>query len=302
MAMQQTLKNTVLFKQGSAPAAIDVVTLDGLVFLNPKVAGGEYQDLGNGQMGNMKSFVDPNMVTVEFDLNVVGRGGGSAGIAPKMDDLLKCCGLAETITASTKVEYKAGGALSAGQVQVFTDGYQRLVTGAFADLKIAGKMGEFAKFTFSTKGYTDALATAVANPVVTLDTANPPVVTTATVFTLGGGSIPITEFEFNLGNSLQSLYAIGQKEFYLQDFDPTIRIKAVKVKGTETHWTDLTAGNVKAIVITIGATAGQIIQIDVPFAKVKDVSESDDAGKVVYDQTFRCQSSVGADNFTITFK
>lgn len=302
MAMQQTLKNTVLFKQGGAPAAIDVVTLDGLVFLNPKVAGGEYSDMGNGLMGNMKSYVDPNMVTVEFDISVVGRGGGAAGIAPKMDDLLKCCGLAETITASTKVDYKPGGALTAGQCQVFTDGYQRLVTGAFLDLKISGKVGEFAKFTFSAKGYTDAVATATANPSVTLDTANPPVITSATVFTLGGGSVPITEFEFSLGNSIQSLYAVGQKEFYLQDFDPSIRIKAVKVKGVETHWDDLLAGNVKAIVITIGETAGQIIQIDVPFAKPKDVSETDDAGKVVYDNTFRCQSSVGSDNFTITFK
>ncbi|MDD5212342.1 MAG: hypothetical protein PHV62_07990 [Sulfuricurvum sp.] len=62
------------------------------------------------------------------------------------------------------------------------------------------------------------------------------------------------------------------------------------------------AGNIKAVVITIGTVAGQIIQIDVPYAKPKDISESDDNGKVIYDQTLRCQSSAGNDNFTITFK
>ncbi|MDD5212341.1 MAG: hypothetical protein PHV62_07985 [Sulfuricurvum sp.] len=238
MAMQQTLKNTVLFKQGTAPAATDVVTLNGLVFINPKVAGGDYSDIGNGQMGNTKSYVDPNMVTAEFDIVTVGRGGGAAGTVPKIAELLKACGLAETITASTKVEYKPGGALTAGQCQVFTDGYQRLITGIMNDLKIGGKIGEFAKFTFSAKGYTDATATALANPGVTLDTANPPVISSATIFTLGGGAIPITEFDFALGNQIQSLYAVGQKEYYLQNFDPTIKVKTVKVKGTETHWTD----------------------------------------------------------------
>lgn len=302
MSMQQTLKNTVLFKQGSAPSATDVVTLDGLVFVNPKVAGGEYSDIGNGQMGNTKSFVDPNMVTAEFDIVTVGRGGGAAGTAPKIAELLKSCGLAETINAGSSVSYTTGGSLASGQCQVFTDGYQRLITGAMLDLKVGGKVGEQAKFTFSVKGYTDAVATAMANPSVTLDTANPPIVSSATVFTVGGGSIPITEFEFALGNQIQSLYAVGQKQYYLQNFDPTINIKAIKVKGTEAHWSDLLAGNIKSVQIVIGSVAGQIIEIDAPYAKPKEVSESDDNGKVIYSQTLRCQSNVGNDNFTIIFK
>lgn len=302
MATQQTLKNAVLFKQGGVPIAANVVTLDGLVFLNPKVASGDYSDIGNGQMGNTKSFVDPNNVTAEFDINVIGRGGGAAGTAPKIADLLKCCGLAEKITAGTSVAYAPGGSLTRGQCKVYTDGYVRLVEGIMCDMKISGKVGDLARITFSAKGYTTSGSTAEANPTVTLDTANPPVISSATVFTVGGGTVNISEFEFSLGNSLQSLYAVGVKEFYLQDFDASVNIKAIKTRGNETHWDDLVAGNVKAIQIVIGAVAGQIIQIDIPFAKPKEVSESDNSGVVVYDQTYRCQSSAGNDNFTLTFK
>ncbi len=302
MANQQTLKNTVLFKQGAAPTAAEVVTLDGLVFINPKVAGGEYEDIGNGDLGNKKSFTDPNNVTAEFEIPVIGRGGGAAGTAPKFSELLKACGLSETITAATKVEYKPGGSLTTSQCKVYTDGYVRSITGILCDLTISGKVGDLTRFKFSPKGYTTATSTAEANPVVTLDTANAPVVSNATVFTIGGGTVNISEFEFMLGNSIQSLYAIDKKEYYLENFDASIRIKAIKTKGNETHWDDLLAGNVKKIVITVGTTAGQIIQIDVPFAKAKEVSETDQSGVVVYDQTFRCQSSVGKDNFTLTFK
>lgn len=302
MSTQQTLKNAVLFKQGGVPDETNVITLDGLVFLNPKVGSGDYSDIGNGQMGNTKSFTDENNVTAEFDIPVIGRGGGTAGTSPKIANLLKCCGLAETITAGTKVEYKPGGDLTRGQCKVYTDGYVRLVEGIMCDMEISGKVGDLARIVFSAKGYTTAKPTAEANPIVTLDTENPPIISSATAFTVGGGTINISEFKFSLGNSLQSLYAVDKKEYYLQDFDPSVTTKAIKTKGNETHWDDYVAGNVKVIQIVIGTVPGQIIQIDIPFAKPKEVSESDSNGVVVYDQTYRCQSSVGNDNFTLTFK
>lgn len=302
MSTQQTLKNAVLFKQGGVPDETNVITLDGLVFLNPKVGSGDYSDIGNGQMGNTKSFVDPNNVTAEFDINVIGRGGGAAGTAPKIADLLKCCGLAETITAGTSVAYAPGGSLTRGQCKVYTDGYVRLVEGIMCDMEISGKVGDLARIVFSAKGYTTAKPTEEANPTVTLDTANPPVISSATVFTVGGGTVNVTEFTVSIGNSLQALYAVGTKQYYLEDFDASVNIKAIKTKGNEAHWDDLLAGNVKAMQIIIGETAGQIIQIDIPFAKPKEVSESDNSGVVVYDQTYRCQASAGNDNFTLTFK
>lgn len=304
MAVQQTLKNTVLAKSGTLPIAIDVITTDGFVLVSPKIKSGDYNDIGAGSMGNTKTFIDPNYVTAQFDIPVKLKKSSALGTPPMVDELLKIAGMAETITASTKVDYTAGGTTTAGtgQVKVFNDGYSYTVTGAAANCKISAKIGEPLTATFSVQGFTSAAATAEANPSVTLDTGTLPLVTKVTVFTVGGSSIQADSFEFDAGNKLGENYAIGLAEFYLQDFDPSISITAIKVKGTdEAAWTDYAAGTVRAILITVG-TAGSQIEISVPFAFATEVTQSDDAGKVKLTRKFRCQNSVGNDNYKITWK
>jgi hypothetical protein len=45
-----------------------------------------------------------------------------------------------------------------------------------------------------------------------------------------------------------------------------------------------------------------MVELSVPYAMVKDLSEADDSGKVKLTRTFRAQASAGGDNFTITYK
>lgn len=304
MAVQQTLKNTILAKVGSLPTATEVITTNGLVFVNPKVKSGDYSDVGNGAMGAKKTFIDPNYINAEFDIPVQIKKTSALGVAPKLSNLLKLVGLAETVTASTKVEYKPGGTASGtGQIKAYVDGYVRTITGIAGNLKISGKVGEPLSATFSVKGFlASATATAEANPVVTLDTLAAPIVSKVSVLTSGGTTLNADSFDFDLGNQIGETYAIGVSEYYLQDFDPTLSVTAVKTIGTdEATWTDFVAGTVRAIIIQIGAE-GSMIEISVPFAMLKDVSEADDSGKVKLSRTFRAQASAGNDNFVITYK
>lgn len=304
MANQLTNKNAVLVKSGGSPAAVDAVTTNGLVFVNPKVKSGDYKDVGNGMMGGTKSYIDPNWVNAEFDIPLQMKKASALGTAPSIDELLKICGLAETITASTKVEYKPGGTgAGTGQIKVYTDGYVRSVIGAVGNLKISGKVGEPLTATVSVKGFLEsAAATAESNPTVTLDTNTAPLVTKVSVLTVGGVTLNADSFDFDIGNQINELYAINLSEYYMQDFDPTITITAVKVKGTdESAWTDFASGTVRAIIIQVG-TAGSMIELSIPYAILKEVSESDDAGNVKISRTFRAQASAGNDNYTITYK
>lgn len=304
MSNQLTLKNVVLAKSGGAPVADDVITTNGLVFVNPKVKSGDYKDIGNGMMGATKTFIDPNWVTAEFDIPVQMKKASALGTAPSIDELLKICGLAETVTAATKVEYKPGGTgAGTGQIKVYTDGYVRALTGVAGNLKISGKIGEPLSATVSVKGFlADAAATAEPNPTVTLDTNTAPLVTKVSVLTVGGATLNADSFDFDLGNQINELYAINMAEYYMQDFDPTITVTAVKIKGTdEAAWADFSAGTVLAIIIQVGE-AGSQIELSIPYAILKDVSESDDAGNVKISRTFRAQASSGNDNYTITYK
>ena len=304
MAGQLTLKNVVLANSSALPTATDVVTTTGLVFVNSKIKSGDYADMGNGMMGAKKTFIDGQWVTAEFDIPVQMKKASGLGVAPSLSQMFKICGLAETITASTKVEYKPGGAVNgSGQVKVFTDGYSKALTGVASNLKISGKIGEPLSATFSVKGFVGASAAVLeANPTVTLDTGVAPIVSKITVLTVGGTSIQADSFDFDLGNMIQDVYAIGMSQYYFQDFDPTLTIDAIKVKGTdEQTWTDFANGAVKAVLIQVGV-AGSMIELSIPYAILKDVSESDSNGMVKLSRTFRAQASVGNDNFTITYK
>lgn len=304
MATQKTLKNVILANSSGVPSAADVVTTTGVVFVNAKVKSGEYKDNGNGMMGATKTFIDPNWVNSEFDIPVQMKKASALGTAPSISNLLKICGLAETITAATKVEYKPGGSdEGVGQIKVYTDGYVRALSGVYGNIKISGKVGEPLSATASVKGFMpSAQATAEVNPAVTLDENMAPLVTKVTVLTVGGTQLNADSFEFDMGNEIKELYALDLSMYYLVDFDPTITITAVKEKGTdEQAWIDYASGTVRAIVIQVGA-AGSMIELTIPYAMLKDVAENDDSGNVKISRTFRAQASAGNDNYTITYK
>jgi hypothetical protein len=305
MAVQQTLKNTVLAKSGALPTATEVVTTNGIVFVNPKIKSGDYDDVGAGTMGTKKTFIDPNYITAEFDIPVQIKKTSALGVAPKLSNLYKFCGLTETIVASTSVAYKPGGITTGtGQVKAYVDGYVKTITGMVGNLKLTGKVGEPLGGTFSVKGFlASAAATAEANPAVTLDTLNAPIVSLVSVVTAGGSTLNADSFDFDLGNDIPSpTYAVGKNEYYIANFDPTLTVTAVKTIGTdESAWTDFAAGTIRAILIQIG-TAGGMVELSVPYAMVKDLSEADDSGKVKLTRTFRAQASAGNDNFTLTYK
>jgi hypothetical protein len=147
------------------------------------------------------------------------------------------------------------------------------------------------------------VATAEANPSVTLDTLAAPIVSLVSVVTAGGTTLNADSFDFDLGNDIPApTYSVGKNEYYIANFYPILTITAVKTLGTdEAAWTDFAAGTVRAIIIQIGA-AGSMVELSVPFAMVKDLSEADDSGKVKLSRTFRAQASVGNDNFVITYK
>lgn len=305
MAVQQTLKNTILVKSGGLPTATEVITTNGIVFVNPKIKSGDYEDVGAGTMGSKKTFIDPNYITAEFDIPVQIKKASALGVAPKLSSLYKFCGLAETIVASTSVTYKPGGITTGtGQVKSYVDGYVRTITGMVGNLTLKGKVGEPLVGTFNVKGFlASASASAEANPAVTLDTLNAPIVSLVSVVTADGTTLNADSFDFELGNDIPApTYAVAKNEYYIADFDPKLTITAVKTIGTdESAWTDFAAGTIRAILIQIGS-AGSMVELSVPYAMVKDLAEADDSGKVKITRTFRAQASAGNDNFTITYK
>ena len=303
MAKQVVKRNTLLLATGAAPTAADVITTDNVIAISPKAAVIEYNDMGNGKAGNAKTITNNDDVTAEFDVDVIARSSGGVGVAPKYASLLKCCGLKETIdTTNGIVTYTPELLEQPASATAYVDGYKRDITGIVGDMTISGTVGDKAMFKFSLKGFTTLDPIVEANPSVSLDTNTILMVTSASVVTAGLDTIDLQEFEFNLGNSIEKAYAIGTKEFFAGDFKPTIRVKAIKTKGNDTHWSDLKNSSPKEVVITLGTAAGDILELRIPNAKPNDVSEDASGEYVVYNETWLCENVNGGDNFTLTYK
>ena len=303
MANQLTVKNTLLFLTGGdAPADTDNITTSTDVLVLPTAKTVEYKNIGNGATGNNQTQTIPDLTTTDFTVEVVARTGGAGDTPPAYAELLKACGLDEVVdTDNHTTTYTPSTAFVTGKAKAYIDGSVRVVTGVVGDLTLSGKVGELAKYSFAMKGFTTLESAAEDNPAVTVDTNLNLKVENATVITVGGDAIPLTSFEFKTGNQINETNAVGQNEFYISDIKPTINVKAVKTKGVETHWADLNANTIKEVKVTLGTEDGNNFTLTASYCNPTNASDSDESGKLVYDETFECQSSAGYDNFSIVY-
>ena len=302
MANQITAKNTLLVSTAGIPTATDVITTNGIVLVNPKAKSITYSDIGNGSLGNEKTIINNDYVTADFTVDVNAKGAGGAGSAPKYAELFKLCGLNETVVASTSATYTPASSFVQGTALAYMDGAKREVTGIAGTFTFGGNIGEIPKFSFSLKGFTTLDETAGVNPTVTLDSATNLVIKSITAITVGGSAIDLESFTFDMGTDIQENYALNKKEFYIADYKPTMKVTAIKTKGNSAHWSELNNNTKKAVVVTLGNTAGNIIELSAPYCAPSDASESDNNGIVKYDRTWSCENNAGGDNFSIAFK
>ncbi len=302
MSNQLTDKNTFLFSTGGTPVSTDVITTSEKVIVNPKSNAIEYKDYGNGAGGNTKTYTNDDYTTADFKVPVDAKASGTAGVAPRIAELLKACSLKETINAGTDVIYTPELGSISGTAKAYVDGEVREITGIAGNVSFSGELGSFVKFSFDVKGFTTLSPELENNPIVTLDLNEKLLVKSATAITFAGNSINLKSFEFNTGNEIKETYATGLKEYYVQDFKPTIKIKAVKTKSNNDHWTELKSNSLKEIVINLGTESGKKLVFKAPKCNASDVSENDEDGKMIYEKTLLCQSNLGNDNYSLTYK
>jgi hypothetical protein len=301
---QLTEKGIVIFKFGiGAVSATDFVTITNKVLITPDVPKITYSE-PNGKLANEQSYVDEQNVTTKFDLEVLVRGNNKAGDAlatpPKIADLLKSCGLVQTVVETpgselvsytpTHTDYVASNAT------VFLDDSKRDITGIRSSLKISGKVGEVAKITFSCQGFTTAKPTTSANPAFVKDKETLLLVNSVSVITVGGSTVNLESFEFDIGNDIKNEYLTESKEFSRSNFKPTLSLKGKKVKGEEVAWDDLVNGTQREIVITLGNEAGKTFILRASHSELTENGENDTDGKVYFDRKFDLRGDENGEN------
>lgn len=115
-------------------------------------------------LGNSPKVVKQRMVKVKFEVELAGSG--TAGTAPKWGSILKACGFAEAIVASTSVTYSpVSSSFSSVTLDFNADGTKHLITGARGTASFNVKTGEIPKIAFEMTGiYNAPIASAAATP------------------------------------------------------------------------------------------------------------------------------------------
>ena len=134
---------------------------------------------------------DDNM---QLSFTTEAPGSGTKGTAPPWGKLLRACGMAEVVTALTRVVYTPVSEAFSSLTMVFAvDGIWYKMTGARGTFELTAAIGETPKLKFTFTGRYDGL-----------------VGTTAVTASLGAWKVPLMVTNYNTGDfSLGATYAAG---------------------------------------------------------------------------------------------
>lgn len=237
-------------------------------------------------------------------LSVELVGSGTAGIAPAWAPLLRACGVAQTVTVDTKVEYvPITDSPESATLYFDVDGtlHKMLGTRGNAVFKVDANGIPMVTFTLTslftlpeeaakpTPDYSAFQAPQAANK------ANTP------TFTIGALPFVMRSFELDMANDVQPRMLVGQEAIRIVDRDETLRLQVEAVPvSTYSPFAIARAGTLQAIQLVHGTGAGRIATFDLPSAQQQLPSYQEQQGILEWPLTFSPQPVSGDDQWKLT--
>lgn len=261
------------------------------------------RDLLRQYFGNSEQL--PTEIFSKASFSVEIAGSGTAGTVPAWGTLLRACGMSETVTAGTKVEYKpVSAAMESASLYVNVDGVLHKLTGARGSVKFGFSVNGRPQFNFEFVGIFNPVTDAVAG-AVTLSAWKTPLAVNRTntpTFTLHGYAAKLQSVDFDLANSLQPRSLInGTDEVPITDRKPAgnISMEAVKVADKD-WWTSIKNVMTGTLQLIHGTVAGNKVQIDAPKVQIINPKYGDSNGIVMLNAGLVFNPNAGNDELVIT--
>lgn len=265
-------------------------------------------------MGGSEQLVGTAFKEASFEVELVGSG--TAGTAPAWGPLLRACGFAQTLTASTRVDYTPiTNSQESVTIYAFSDGVRHILRGARGTVQIRAVVGEIPRMIFNFQGI-DGGDTATANPAVTLTAfLQPQAVNDANTGDVifggthtptgapaitGGTLYPSTGLEIDAGLSVNFTAMLGQETIDITNRQAT---GGVTMDLTEAQEVTL-LGNVRnATLSTVGLLHGTVTGrralLWLPSVQLTNPSKQDVNGKLVQRFDLRLLPATGNDELRI---
>jgi hypothetical protein len=154
--------------------------------------------------GQGEKIVGSTWASLSFDVLLNG-GGAPLGTAPNYAPLMRACGMAQTVNASTSVVYNP---ISTGEESVsiyyFLDGIRQRLLGARGSWELKFDARKAPRISFKFIGLNQPM-TDVALPVPTLPTTPRPVAMNSnnTTLTIDGYAVRVSSFSISQGGDVQ---------------------------------------------------------------------------------------------------
>jgi hypothetical protein len=272
--------------------------------LEPGLMQGETfnRDLLRDHFGASKLIHKAPYGTLGFDIEIAGSG--AAGTAPAYADLLKACGMSETVNAGASVVYAPDtNASDSVTLHYVVDGEIHKLVGARGSVALDID-ADPAVYKFSFLGLRVS-PSAITHPAATLTAFQEPVPVNPdnTSFTLHGYSAILESLSLDLGNDVQHRPLVNSDSIIIvgRQSSGSITIEAPAI-GAKDYHSIIENHTLGALQMVHGVTAGNIVQIDAPQVQLSAPSQGDSQNNVTLSMTLGLLPNSGDDELTITVK
>lgn len=306
---QQTRKRLILAKiettYGTDPTptgAANAILVRNNINPKPLNADTVNRDLVRSYLGASEQLIAGQHSMIDFEVEL--QGSGTAGTAPAYGPLLRACGLSETISVGTKVDYKpVSTGYESATIYFNIDGVQHKMTGCrgTVEFDMTAKQIPFMKFTFVGL-YNGPTDTALPTPTYT-GFKTPLVVNNVNTsgFSFFGYSGVMQSLHINLNNTVNHRTLVGSD--YVQITDRQANGSTVfeaPAIATLDVFTQAIGNTNGALAITHGTVSGYKVQFASSTVDITDPSYDDSEGVNMINCPFTLVPGTGNDEFTFT--
>lgn len=310
--MLNTKKTALFLKSGATLPTLPANYLEvtETIVVNQEMSMEEFKRL-NGKLNSNDSYVDICDKTVNQSITHNMRVSGTT--APDYTELLKIGGFDVTTVgtgATLATTFKNTQAPLRGSAIILLDGYKHTLTGSVvADVTMNFPIGKAATIEASLQGFIDnnGIATTQAMPTITMNENPVLVVSCGDVVTADGTVLKPDNVTIKMGAEIEKLYAMGIKEFNLNDYKATMEITFYPDNADyNLAQTKLNTQDVDSLDLKLGTDAtgllvnGRSVHITCTNAKAMSSSDADEQSKIKRTFTYLLQN--GANDTAITIK
>lgn len=296
------VKKETAYGTDASPAAANAILMT-----NPSLdllqADEVSRDLLLPYLGNQGVILTGKYGSLEFDVEIAGAG--AAGTAPKYGQLLRICGMAETIAAGATVTYSiVETGIESATLYFNQDGVQHVLLGCRGTVTANFAPKQIPHFRFKITGLYGTVADA-ALPTVSQAGWITPVEANSgnTTFSLHGINGVAENLSVDLGNTVTPRFLIGSESVIISDRKATGQAVLEAGLVAEADWFGKAVSRARgAMTLTHGKTAGNIVVINAPAVEIGRPSQGDTDSIVNYSVPLSFCPVTGRDELTIVVK